>query len=100
MSRDYKAVLAGADTRLVEDKLEMVVNQKLSLLLDCSIEPRADYYHALVAVNPLLLQDAEVSAPSVILPGFGRLQPVLHIRALRKLDLRDFDWVASIHLID
>ncbi len=98
---DYKGVLAGGDFRLLDDaKLDLVVNTKVSVLLDCSIEPRLGYYHALVAVNPALYADAEVSAATYYSPGSGRVQPVLHIRALRKFSLRDFTYLATIHLVD
>lgn len=99
-TRDYKGILCGFDRRLVEEKLEMVVNQKLTLQLDCTIEPRESYYHAMLAVNPLLLAAAEVSAPTIFIAGEGRIQPVIHVRALRSIDLRDLKWVASIHLVD
>jgi hypothetical protein len=100
----YAGVWADIDLSAVpEEKLDMEVNKRVSLLLNCSIAPSADYsaYHALVAVNPKLLEVAEVSYAPMYLPGAPRVRPVIHVRGLKKFGLLDFvERVASIHLID
>lgn len=99
----YSGVYADVDlSGVAEDKLDMEFNKRASLHLDCSIAPAADRgYHALVAVNPRLLEVAEVSWAPMYLPGTPRIRPVLHIRALKKFGLLDYvERVASIHLLD
>lgn len=99
----YRGIYAGGDFREIPAaKQELVVNAKLSIPLDCSIELRtgSDPYHALVVPNPRLYEAAEVSCAGLILPGTGRVRPVIHLRGLKKFDLSELDWLASIHLLD
>lgn len=98
-TEDYRGIFVGA---VLPEKPELVVNAKLSLQLDCSIEPVGGgyTYHALLAVNPKLFEVAEVSAPTLFLPRQGRSRPVIHLRGLKKFDLSELDWIASLHLID
>lgn len=97
---NYSGILCGSELKAKSS--ELVVNSKLSLPLDCSIQPHQGLYayHAVVVPNPRLFEVAEVSYPSIILTGSERTRPILHLRGLKKFDLADLDYVASIHLID
>jgi hypothetical protein len=99
----YYGLLAQGDYSEIDSaKLEMTFNSRLTVPLDCTLAPPGTYatYHVLIAPNPKLLEVAEVSAPSLVIPGTERFRPVMHIRAVKKLNLEDFDWLATIHLVD
>jgi hypothetical protein len=97
----FLGILCAADLSDLEST-EITINKRVSAPLDASIAPSEGQYmyHAHVAVNPALLEVAEVTCPTIVFPGQGRVRPTLHIRGLRKFDLGDFPWVASIHLVD
>lgn len=100
---EYAGVIAGFETAdIPDDKLEMVVNARVSVPLDCSVAPVGGPrpYHALLAVVPELYELAEVSAPTLIMGGSNRVRPVIQLRALRKFDLTEFSTgIATLHLL-
>jgi hypothetical protein len=101
---DSCGLVLGFNTASIpDDKLELTVNARVSIPLDCSVAPYGGPrpYHALLAVTPDLFELAEVSAPWLIIGGSNRVRPVIQLRALRKFDLTEFsEGIATIHLID
>lgn len=98
----YLGIYAGVDWLNTDiEKVELVRNSEISLPLDCSVAPAAGgyNYHALLAPNPKLAEVAQITMPTLLLPGSDRLRPILHLRGLKKFDLTQFDWVVSIHLL-
>jgi len=94
---EYRGILLRG---ILPDKTEMKYNERVSIPMETPIrgfQGNASYY-MLLAVNAALLGKAEVTFPSVVLPG-ELLTPVMHIRALGNLDLSDFRFLATIHIL-
>ena len=85
--------------KLVEDmELGTKRNQTWILEAPCTINPVRDY-KALVSVNPLLAQYADVSLMQLIDPGEKQeqIQVIAHFR--KDMDLSKLDWLCRIYLL-
>lgn len=82
-------------------KSEIEYNKRLSVPLEVTVDPFGGTtpYVVVVVPHPSLFEVAELSYPAFLIPGTGEVQPTLQLRGLKKFNLADLPWIATLHLM-
>ena len=84
------------DGTIIEDK-EVNANQAVIVKMPTPLLPRR--YEVSLSFNPALLLHGTVSMPSMVEPTQGQ-DIFLQFKALKKVNLNDFDYIFELRMID
>ena len=98
-SKDYTAVMVDARGIVTKDEVELQTSankgKTVVLVGDQMITPKGEY-RAIIDVNPELYHYGQVNCVSIIEPKSG-VQPQVHIKLSRNLDLDNIDYLYRIY---